>query len=195
MWACWPDTFSLGRWSLSLQPPEGPLPLQLSPSRPSRTCVRVGSPFTGSGWPASPWLAADRRIPGQRGGGAGLRGRPVRASTNLNEGQVGGIKTRYKIIQQLTKSTEISILILYSRPVRPVHSTCFTPRQVSTLLRTLPRRNLPLRSSATLHVVGPDAGVAPVCFLGRPSQVRQPPMASESPWSEAPARRPVLLET
>ena len=36
-----------------------------------------------------------------------------------------------------------------------------------------------------------------VCFLGRPSQARRPPDASESPWSESPARRPRLsmLET
>ena len=76
--------------------------------------------------------------------------------------------------------------------------------EVSTLLCTLPRRkarpNLPLRSSAILHVIGPDAGLAPivrVCFLGRPSQARRPPDASESPWSESPARRPRLsmLET
>ena len=37
--------------------------------------------------------------------------------------------------------------------------------EVSTLLCTLPRRkarpNLPLRSSAILHVIGPDAGLAP----------------------------------
>ena len=153
-----------------------------------------------SGWAVSPWLAADRRIPGRHGGGAGLRGRSALGpSINELERRAGGWdQNNIRNNSTVDKSTEISILILYSRPVRPVHSTCFTPRQVSTLLRTLPRRNLRLRSSATLHVVGPDVGVAPVvraCFLGRPSQVRQPPMASESPWSEAPARRPVLLET
>ena len=35
----------LGRWSLSLQP----LPLPLSPSRPSRTCIRVWPPATRHG--------------------------------------------------------------------------------------------------------------------------------------------------
>ena len=57
-WAIWPDSFWLGRWSLSLQPP----PLPRSPSRPSRTCVRVGPPGTQRGRPASPWLAAGCRI-------------------------------------------------------------------------------------------------------------------------------------
>ena len=44
-WACWPDNFWLGMWSLSLQPP----PLPLSPSRRNCTCARVGPPATGSG--------------------------------------------------------------------------------------------------------------------------------------------------
>ena len=43
--ACWQDTFWLGRWSLSLQPPALPLSL----SRPSCTCVLVRPPDTGSG--------------------------------------------------------------------------------------------------------------------------------------------------
>ena len=58
-WDRWPDTFWLGRWSLSLQPP----PLPLSPSRPSRTCVRVWPPATGRAQrdrPASPWRAVGR---------------------------------------------------------------------------------------------------------------------------------------
>ena len=42
-WACWQDSFWLGRWSLSLQPP----PLPLAPSRPSRTSVCVGHPREG----------------------------------------------------------------------------------------------------------------------------------------------------
>ena len=42
-WACWPDMFWLGKWSLSLQPP----PLPLSPSRLSRTCIRVRPTATG----------------------------------------------------------------------------------------------------------------------------------------------------
>ena len=46
-WTCWSDTFWLERWSISLQPPPSLLPL--SPSRPSRTCFRVGPPATGSG--------------------------------------------------------------------------------------------------------------------------------------------------
>ena len=58
-WDRWPDTFWLGRWSLSLQPP----PLPLSPSRPSRTCVRVGPPATGSGPTRPAGLAVAGRRP------------------------------------------------------------------------------------------------------------------------------------
>ena len=57
-WARWSDTFWLGRWSLSLQSP----PLPLSPSRRSRTCVRVGPPATGSG----PTRPAGRAVAGRR---------------------------------------------------------------------------------------------------------------------------------
>ena len=48
-----------GRWSLSLQSP----PLPLSPSRPSRTCVRVGPPATGSGPTRPAGLAVAGRRP------------------------------------------------------------------------------------------------------------------------------------
>ena len=89
-WDRWPDTFWLGRWSLSLQPP----PLPLSPSRPSHKCVRVGPPATGpnaagrprrggppavvsESYPSGESGDADR---GRRGAGAGLRGRSELAS-------------------------------------------------------------------------------------------------------------------
>ena len=56
-WARWQHTFWLGRWSLSLPPP-----LLLSPSRLSRTCVRVGPSATGSG----PALPACHAVAGSR---------------------------------------------------------------------------------------------------------------------------------
>ena len=61
-WARWPETFWLGsngRWSLSLQSP----PLPLSPSRPSRACVRVRPPATGSGPTRPAGLAVAGRRP------------------------------------------------------------------------------------------------------------------------------------
>ena len=95
---------------------------------------------------------------------------------------------------RLTKRTEISNL-----PFN--HDFIFKARQTCTLFcfytevgaLSRPSRNLPLRSRATLHVIGPVASLAPVvrvCFLGRFSQALRPPDASESPWSESPARRP-----
>ena len=58
----------LGRWSLSLQP----LPLPLSPSRPSRTCIRVWPPATGSGRPrrSAPVPRRPRRSTSPPAGGA-----------------------------------------------------------------------------------------------------------------------------
>ena len=70
--------------------------------------------------------------------------------------------------------------------------TLLVLHRVSALLHTLLRRNLPLRSSAaTLHVVGPSAGLAAVFrvrFLSRPSRLQRP--SDTSSWSESPARRP-----
>ena len=66
-------------------------------------------------------------------------------------------------------TVHISLKIIFETPLIctvNVHSNGFTVQQiyteVSTLLRTFPRCNLPLRSSAaTLHVVGPVADLAP----------------------------------
>ena len=90
-------------------------------------------------------------------------------------------------------------LDLYSRPVTPVHWLYWFYIEVSTHLRTLQGRKLPLHSSATLHVVGPGCRLAPVvrvCFLGRPSQARRrrPPCPSRCGQSHRPVG-PVLLET
>ena len=78
-------------------------------------------------------------------------------------------------------------------PLWPVHSTSFTPGLVHFYTPChVATRDLPLRSSAaTLHVVGPIAGLAAVVrvrFLGRPSRPQRP--SGTSSWSESPARWP-----
>ena len=121
-WACWPDTFLFGSWSLTLQPP----PFPFSPSRPSRTFVRVGPPATvlGPTRPAGHAVAGcrpsypsrirvtraatlrrrrpggplPRRRPGgplprRRGAGIRLRGRPEPTSPSITEERAGVIKT------------------------------------------------------------------------------------------------------
>ena len=65
-WARWPDTFWLGKWSLSLQPHSSPP--ALSESFESHRLARAfvsGHPRPGQpqrGRPALPWRAAGRRI-------------------------------------------------------------------------------------------------------------------------------------
>ena len=78
-------------------------------------------------------------------------------------------------------------------PLWLVHSTSFTPWFVQFYIPChVATRDLPLRSSAaTLHVVGPIAGLAAVVrvrFLGRPSRPQRP--SGTSSWSESPARWP-----
>ena len=150
-WARWPDTFWLGRWSLSLQSP----PLPLSPSRPSRTCVRVGPPATGSGPTRPAGLAVAGRRPSypsrirvERAATRGAAGRGARcpAAAGAAPGQVcaagpsrpvraspragGWDQKKWAMKGALTiLKPEMSWFgqVYIPWPLWPVHSTSFTP--------------------------------------------------------------------
>ena len=137
---------------------------------------------------------------GRRGAGAGLRGRPEPAGPSITEGGWVGSKEirssgngRYSLLKpEMSWFGQDYIPWL----LWPVHSTSFTPWFVHFYTPChVATRDLPLRSSAaTLHIVGPNAGLAAVVrvrFVGRPSRPSGRPVRHRGPSRQHVG--PVLL--
>ena len=143
-WACWSDTFWLGRWLLSQQPP----PLPLFPTHPSQTWTRPAGLAVAGRRPLNPSrtrvesLSCLRTLP--------CSNLPLQSSFN------------FQVCDRLSFTGKFKFVIAASRSEsRPLHSRVFATSVSGSLHSSFPSSVLPVGPPSSRLVTAPGAVMQP----------------------------------